>query len=153
TRTFLSAASLNIAVGIAAWAGSRETASDVAAGDPASRDAGAPPPPRQDGDPPPSPPPQGGAAPRFALLPPGAVATGACSLGLEILWTRALALVIGSSFYSFNLMLVAFLLGIVAGAGIYARLLPRIVRPALWLGVTLAGAGVLVLLDLALVGW
>ena len=38
-----------------------------------------------------------------------------------MLWTRSYALVIGSSVYAFNLMLLAVLLGIAIGAALYAR--------------------------------
>jgi spermidine synthase len=50
--------------------------------------------------------------------------SGAASLSLEVSWTRALILVLGSSVYAFGLMLVAFLTGIALGgllAGIYAK--------------------------------
>ena len=50
------------------------------------------------------------------LFPLLAFCSGAASFGLEVLCTRTLALVIGSSYYSFNTMLAAFLLGIVLGA-------------------------------------
>ncbi len=52
-----------------------------------------------------------------------AIATliGATSFCLEILWSRSFALVIGSSIYSFNLMLVSFLVGLVFGTWIYEK--------------------------------
>jgi spermidine synthase len=140
--TFLVAASLNLAVGAVAFLGARGVAPGIAPGIAPGFAPGA-----------------GDATPggRRAALPAAfvmaAVTTGACSFGLEILWTRSLALVIGSSIYSFNLMLLAFLLGIVLGTAIYDRLRPRIVRPALWLAATLAGVGMLVLADLVIVGW
>ena len=144
TGTFLAAASLNLAVAAVAFAGSRGVApaapSAAAAAPPAAAAA-----------------PSSPAASRAAALPAAflmaAVTTGACSFGLEILWTRALALVIGSSIYSFNLMLLAFLIGIVLGTALYDRLRPRIGRPDLWLAATLVGVGALILADLALVGW
>ncbi len=46
--------------------------------------------------------------------------SGAVSMLYEVAWTRALALVIGSSTYAFTSMLMAFLLGIAAGSGVYA---------------------------------
>jgi hypothetical protein len=48
--------------------------------------------------------------------------SGAVSMVYEVAWTRALALVIGSSTYAFTAMLVAFLLGIAGGAALYSRL-------------------------------
>jgi spermidine synthase len=49
-------------------------------------------------------------------------ASGALSMLYEVAWTRALALVIGSSTYAFTSMLVAFLSGIAAGSALYAWL-------------------------------
>jgi spermidine synthase len=146
TGTFFVAASLNIVVGAIAFAGSRDVgtmapsaAAQATAATTRTSGAAAPPP--------------DGRATLPGLFLVAAVATGACSFGLEILWTRALALVIGSSIYSFNLMLLAFLIGIVLGTALYDHLRPRIARPDLWLGATLAGVGLLILGDLWLVGW
>lgn len=52
--------------------------------------------------------------------------SGFCALGYEILWTRMLTLVVGTSVYSFTLMLVAFLAGI--GVGSHAFALARAAR-------------------------
>lgn len=48
--------------------------------------------------------------------------SGAVSMIYEIAWTRALALVIGSSTYAFTSMLVAFLVGIAGGSALYSWL-------------------------------
>ncbi len=45
--------------------------------------------------------------------------SGFCALGYEILWTRTLTLVVGTSVYSFTIMLVAFLAGIALGSEAY----------------------------------
>lgn len=82
-----------------------------------------------------------------------AFSTGLFSFGLEILWTRSLALVIGSSIYSFNIMLIALLLGIVSGALIYEFYWTRIKRPVLWLSVIILIVGLLCLIDMALIGF
>jgi spermidine synthase len=69
--------------------------------------------------------------------------TGAVSMALEVLWTRAVGVVIGSSTYSFTLILSAYLLGLSAGAAAMTVVLPRIQRPmvaVVQLGWT-AGAG------------
>ncbi|MBI5016356.1 MAG: fused MFS/spermidine synthase [Deltaproteobacteria bacterium] len=42
--------------------------------------------------------------------------SGFCALGYEVLWTRMLSLVVGTSVYSFNVILVAFLSGIALGS-------------------------------------
>jgi spermidine synthase len=46
--------------------------------------------------------------------------SGAVSMIYEVAWTRALALVIGSSTYAFTSMLLAFLVGIAAGSALYS---------------------------------
>ncbi|MDH3519600.1 MAG: fused MFS/spermidine synthase, partial [Myxococcales bacterium] len=48
--------------------------------------------------------------------------SGFCALGYEVLWTRILSLVIGTSVYGFATMLVAFLAGIAAGSQAYGLL-------------------------------
>lgn len=48
--------------------------------------------------------------------------SGAASMLYEVTWTRALALVIGSSTYAFTAMLLAVLLGIAGGSALYAWL-------------------------------
>src|SRR2546426_5061273 len=65
--------------------------------------------------------------PSTRRLPAGAGLTvialgvsGAVTMIYEVAWTRALALVIGSSTYAFTAMLVAFLVGIAGGSALYA---------------------------------
>ena len=71
--------------------------------------------------------------------------SGFGALVLEVAWTRALALVTGSSVYAFSLMLLAFLMGLASGGAAFSALLRR--RPHLEPGVLLAAllfaAGVL----------
>jgi spermidine synthase len=45
--------------------------------------------------------------------------SGFCALGYEVLWTRMLGLVVGTSVYSFTIILVAFLAGIALGSEAY----------------------------------
>lgn len=49
--------------------------------------------------------------------------SGFCALGYEILWTRVLSIVVGTTVYSYTLMLVAFLIGIASGGASYQVLL------------------------------
>lgn len=65
--------------------------------------------------------------------------SGAVAMSLEVLWSRALAIVIGSSVYSFSLVLVVFLVGIAAGAAWAAPRAARTERPLRALGLLLAG--------------
>lgn len=59
----------------------------------------------------------GAASHRLVLW--GIGVSGFCALGYEILWTRMLTLVVGTSVYSFTIMLVAFLAGIALGSQAY----------------------------------
>lgn len=81
-----------------------------------------------------------------------ALASGFISFGLENLWTRSYALIIGSSVYAFNLMLLSVLLGIITGTFIYERVHRRIGRSGLWIAVLLLAMGGLILLDVWVIG-
>ena len=48
--------------------------------------------------------------------------SGAASMMYEVAWTRALALIIGSSTYAFSTMLVTFLTGLALGSYLFSRL-------------------------------
>jgi spermidine synthase len=70
-----------------------------------------------------------------------AFASGAFAFGIEVVWTRSFALVIGSSVYAFSLMLLAVLLGIAAGTVVHERMRQRFARRGAWIGALLAAAG------------
>ena len=62
--------------------------------------------------------------------------SGFCSLGLEVLWTRVLIFVLGTSAYAFACMLTTFIFGLAVGSFLCSRLLlPRIRRPILAMAV------------------
>ena len=90
--------------------------------------------------------------PPRTLAPVLALASGAATFGVEVLWTRSYALVIGSSVYAFNLMLLAVLLGIAGGAAVYGRVRPRITRAARAVGLLFVAAGLAVLLGQWVIG-
>jgi spermidine synthase len=52
----------------------------------------------------------------------GVGVSGFCALGYEVLWTRMLTLVVGTSVYSFTIMLAAFLAGIAIGSEAFGLL-------------------------------
>ncbi len=79
------------------------------------------------------------------LGPALAFASGTATFGVEVLWTRSYVLVIGSSIYAFNLMLLAVLLGIALGSALYAAGRGRIVDPARAVGALFVFAGLSVL--------
>ena len=59
--------------------------------------------------------------------------SGATAMTLQVLWTRALAVLIGSSVYSFTLILLAFLVGLGTGSALGGRLTGRTRHPVRWL--------------------
>jgi spermidine synthase len=59
--------------------------------------------------------------------------SGATAMTIQVLWTRALAVLIGSSVYSFTLILLAFLVGLGAGSAVFGRLSQRTPHPVRWL--------------------
>jgi predicted membrane-bound spermidine synthase/tetratricopeptide (TPR) repeat protein len=64
--------------------------------------------------------------------------SGAAALCYEVVWSRALAMTIGSSIYSFALILETFLIGIAVGSAAMSSLLGRNSRPLLGVGATAA---------------
>jgi spermidine synthase len=80
---------------------------------------------------------------RSARLAMGVItATGALALGSEVLWTRALASLVGNSTYVFSAIVIVFLVGIASGSWATALLLKRVIRPLSWLVACLFGMGV-----------
>ncbi len=67
--------------------------------------------------------------------------SGFCSLVYEVLWTRVLSLIIGSSVYAFTIMLATFLLGIGLGSIIFAPFIDRCKKPVFWFAVLEAVIG------------
>jgi spermidine synthase len=128
--TNLLAVALNVAVGVTALlVGWKVRGADVPAAAPA---AAAAPPALGAADP-------GApdlAARRTALAALAAVAvSGALSMVYEVGWTRALALVLGSSVYAFTVMLTTFLVGLAAGSYLLARRVDRLADPGMALAV------------------
>jgi len=72
--------------------------------------------------------------------------TGFAALAAEVLWTRVLALVIGTTVYAFSAMLTTFLLGLALGSAVFSRIADRNRRPGLMLGLVVAAIGVTVFL-------
>ena len=83
------------------------------------------------------------AARRPALL--ALIVSGAVAMTLEVLWSRGLALVCGSSIYSFTIVLVVFPVGLSGGAATLGRAAARARDPVGALGVVFLVAGAAVL--------
>lgn len=67
--------------------------------------------------------------------------SGMVALAFEVVWTRSLSQVLGTSVYAFATILVVFLLGIAAGSGLMGARADRFKRPEVVLGLLLAGSG------------
>jgi spermidine synthase len=79
-------------------------------------------------------------------------ASGLASLALEVLWTRELVLVLGTSTYAFVTMLSTFLVGIALGSYLARGFLDRIQSPRLvfgWIQVAIAASTLLSIPSLA----
>jgi spermidine synthase len=59
----------------------------------------------------------------------GFAVSGFVALSYEVIWSRVLSLIIGSSVYAFSIMLTTFLIGLAAGAAIASRFVDRIRFP------------------------
>jgi spermidine synthase len=68
--------------------------------------------------------------------------SGFISLSYEVIWSRVLALIIGSSVYAFSIMLTTFLIGLALGASIASRAVDRIRRPAIAFAILELGVGI-----------
>ena len=65
--------------------------------------------------------------------------SGAVSMVYQVLWTRAYVIILGSSTYSFTLILTAFLIGLGSGSAVISPFLKKIRRPVFWIAVVQFG--------------
>lgn len=61
--------------------------------------------------------------------------SGGAAMIYQVIWSRALAMSIGSSVYSFSLVLTTFLIGLAGGAAVIGRLSQRSANPVGWLAI------------------
>jgi predicted membrane-bound spermidine synthase len=73
--------------------------------------------------------------------------SGVAAMNYQVIWSRALAMVIGSSVYSFTIILLAFLVGIAIGSAIYSSWMSRIRNPVLHLGFMKGYVGMMAVLN------
>ncbi len=78
---------------------------------------------------------------RLAILMVAFAASGAGALVFEVVWTRILALVLGSSTQAFTIMLTTFLAGLALGSALATRWLPRLRHPLAAFAIIEVGAG------------
>jgi len=55
--------------------------------------------------------------------------TGLAALSAEVIWSRVLTLVVGTTVYAFTIMLTTFLLGLALGSAVFSRIAQRVSRP------------------------
>lgn len=67
--------------------------------------------------------------------------SGFIALSYEVIWSRVLALIIGSSVYAFSIMLTTFLIGLAVGASVASRFVDRINRPIFAFAMLEVGVG------------
>lgn len=72
----------------------------------------------------------------------GFALSGFIALSYEVIWSRVLALIIGSSVYAFSIMLTTFLIGLAVGASVASRLVDRIRHPVFLFALIEIGVGV-----------
>lgn len=88
---------------------------------------------------------------RYLLV--GYAFSGFSALMLEIAWTRALSLLIGSTVYAFSMILTAFILGIALGSMIFSKIADKIYDPLLILAVIQVGIGLTALVAVPVIGY
>lgn len=64
-----------------------------------------------------------------------AALAGFTSLSYEVVWSRTLSLILGSTVYGFAIILTAFLVGLALGSLVISRFLNRIKRPLAWFAI------------------
>jgi spermidine synthase len=125
----LLAASVNVAIGVAAIAGSRLGERALAAAAVPAGEAATP-----------ALSPQARRAAQLAYW--GTAVSGLCALALEVMWTRGIAIAVGTTTYSFTVMLAAFLTGIWLGSWLHALLPLRRIDATVQLGFVMCLIGV-----------
>jgi spermidine synthase len=77
---------------------------------------------------------------------------GGIALGYEVVWSQAIVQFLNTRAYAFALVLATYLLGLVLGSALYARVADRVARPWLVFGVLEAAAGIAALATFAALG-
>jgi spermidine synthase len=70
--------------------------------------------------------------------------TGMAALSAEVIWTRVLTLVVGTTVYAFTTMLTTFLLGLAVGSAVFARIAQRTSKPRTLFGLLVLAIGFVV---------
>jgi len=78
--------------------------------------------------------------------------TGLAALAAEVLWTRVLTLVVGTTVYAIATMLTTFLLGLAVGSAVFARIAQRTRHPGRIFGCLVVAIGLTVFGSMVLFG-
>lgn len=104
---------------------------------------------------------------RSAALPPAAAeplsgdarlavglyaAAGAVALGYEVIWSQMVVPFMSTRTFAFAIVLATYLAGLAIGAALYARLAHRVRHPWSLFGCLIAGAGLIAVLEVAVLG-
>ena len=79
--------------------------------------------------------------------------SGACGLLYQVVWTRSLVLLFGTTSYAVSTVLSIFFLGLGLGSLLGGRIADRSRRPLLWYGLFEIAIGAWALLFILLIGW
>jgi spermidine synthase len=96
---------------------------------------------------------RGANAPLFLAVLIFFLVSGACGLLYQVVWTRSLVLLFGTTSYAVSTVLSIFFLGLGLGSVWGGRIADRVRRPLLWYGVFEIVIGVWAVLFILLIGW
>lgn len=77
---------------------------------------------------------------------------GGIALGYEVVWSQAIVQFISTRAFAFSVVLATYLAGLVLGAALFARFADRARHPWALFGILIAGAGLVSLLEIAVLG-
>ena len=80
-------------------------------------------------------------------------ASGGLALAGEVVWTRALTLLLGNSTYAFSAILIVYLVGIALGSWTFAGLVRRLADPTLLIPLVIVAAGIWHALAISCIPW
>ncbi|HEX2888441.1 fused MFS/spermidine synthase [Vineibacter terrae] len=77
---------------------------------------------------------------------------GGIALGYEVVWSQAIVQFVSTRSFAFSVVLATYLTGLVAGAALFARWVDRVRDPWAAFGLLIAAAGLVALLEIAVLG-
>jgi spermidine synthase len=96
---------------------------------------------------------RGANAPLFLAVLLFFLVSGACGLLYQVVWTRSLVLLFGTTSYAVSTVLSIFFLGLGLGSVWGGRIADRVRRPLLWYGIFEIVIGVWAVLFILFIGW